>query len=89
MRSIGPELTPLLAAVVYNSLRLEPDQNSRSNTSLSDLTRCNANILRKIADQLATSSQDPPTRVDYGAMTVRLIVLAIILGVALAINAFA
>ena len=68
------------------------DDYQNANPELDDLHK-KAQKLKdegpKIADQLATSSQDPPSRVDYGAMTVRLIVLAIILGVALTINAFA
>ena len=67
------------------------DDYQEANPELADLHE-KAQKLKKegprIADELATSTQDPPARVDYGGMTVRLIVLAIILGVALAINAF-
>ena len=43
----------------------------------------------KIADELVTSSQDPVMAVDYGALTVRIVILAVILGAALAISSFA
>ena len=42
-----------------------------------------------VSDELVTSWKDPPVPIDYGAMITRLIVLAIIVGIALAINAFA
>ena len=43
----------------------------------------------KIGDELVTSSQEPSMPVDYGALTVRIVILTVILGAALAINAFA
>ena len=43
----------------------------------------------KIADELVVSSQDPVMAVDYGALTVRIVILAVILGAALAISSFA
>ena len=43
----------------------------------------------KVADELATSQAETPTTIDYGALTVRIVVLALILGVSLAFNAYA
>ncbi|MCY1559278.1 hypothetical protein D9M68_962980 [compost metagenome] len=54
MRSIGPPWRALCAAAAYRSLRLEPDQNSRSNASLCVFTRFRAKTLRKMAAQLMT-----------------------------------
>jgi len=43
----------------------------------------------KVADELVTTMQDGPPPVNYGDLVTRLIVLAVVLGVALAINAYA
>jgi uncharacterized phage infection (PIP) family protein YhgE len=43
----------------------------------------------KIADELATSQADTPTTIDYGALTIRIVILMIIMGVSLAFNAYA
>ena len=53
IRSIGPDWRALRAAAAKRSLRLVPDQKSRSKFSLSALTRISENILRKMAAQLA------------------------------------
>ena len=53
MRSIGPAFLAFWAALAYRSFRLVPDQNSRSKSSFSALTRLIATSLRKIAAQLA------------------------------------
>jgi len=68
------------------------DKYQNINPELADLHK-KAQALKekgpKTADELVTSSQDPPMAVDYGALTVRIVILAVILGAALAINAFA
>jgi|LauGreDrversion4_2_1035121.scaffolds.fasta_scaffold190109_1 hypothetical protein len=43
----------------------------------------------KIGDELVVSTQESPMPVDYGALTVRIVILTVILGAALAINSFA
>ncbi len=53
---IGPACLAFCAAAANSSFRLVPDQNSRSNSSLSDFTRFSANSLRKMAAQLATET---------------------------------
>ena len=69
MRSIGPESLAFLAADAYNSFRLVPDQNSRSNSSLRVLTRRREMILRKIAVQLV---MDTPISISTTTCTTQL-----------------
>jgi hypothetical protein len=56
MRSMGPAFLAFCTALAYRSLRLVPDQNSRSNSSFSERTRLRPNSLRKMAAQLATDT---------------------------------
>ena len=53
MRSMGPLVAALRLAAENKSLRLEPDQKLRSNSSFCFFTLFRANSLRKMAAQLA------------------------------------
>ena len=60
MRSIGAA-SCLCPAALCSSLRLVPDQNSRSKSSLSLRTRFSPNSLPKITVQLASETINSPT----------------------------
>jgi ABC-type transporter Mla subunit MlaD len=68
------------------------DEYEDTNPEL-DALHSKAQVLKKqgpkIADELATSQAETPTTVDYGALTIRIVVLMIIMGVSLAFNAYA
>ena len=56
MRSMGPDILTFCCAPANNSFRLLPDQNSRSNSSLSFFTSLSDSSLRKMAAQLMTET---------------------------------
>ena len=69
MRSIGPASLAFWLAAVNSSLRLVPDQKTRSNSSLRFWMRLMAVILRMMAAQLAT---EIPSRITITICTTKL-----------------
>ena len=102
LNSVSPDYQNMIDAYsrAFKASKTTGDQTALIQTFLDDYKNMNpeldklhrqAQVFRdegpKVADQLAASTAEQPTQIDYGSLVSRIVVLVLIVGATLALNA--